>query len=101
MEVSWYATSDGREPYGVWLATLRDQRARVAIVRRVRRIARDGHLGDHKYLRDGVSEMRVDIGPGYRVYFGRPDANSMLLLCGGDIGKAVDYWRDHQRRSST
>lgn len=104
MEIRHYLTSAGRDPYQVWLDRLKDLRARVAIQRRIDRIAA-GHFGDHKPCRDGVCELRVDVGPGYRVYYARHAQAVILLLCGGDkrtqasdIEKAVKYWIDYQRR---
>ena len=77
-------------------------KARIAA--RVDRL-KAGNLGDCKPLRDGVSELRVDYGPGYRVYFGVVGFQVILLLCGGDkrtqdadIDKAVDYLADFKRR---
>lgn len=79
-------------------------RAKARIVARVARL-KAGNLGDCKSLRDGVSELRIDYGPGYRVYFGVVGFQVILLLCGGDkrsqdadIDKAVDYLADFKRR---
>ncbi len=65
----------------------------------------EGNFGDHKSLRDGVSELRVNHGPGYRVYHGRSGQTLVVLLCGGDkrrqaadIDRAVEYWKECQRR---
>ena len=66
-----------------WLASLRDLRARIAIARRIERLAA-GHVGDAKSIGRGVSELRIDVGPGYRVYFMRRGAAIVILLCGGD-----------------
>jgi putative addiction module killer protein len=70
---------------GEWgrAARLTDLRARAKILVRIRRAER-GHFGDVKLLEDGVSEMRIDCGPGYRVYFAREGRMVYLLLCGGD-----------------
>ncbi|BAH73465.1 type II toxin-antitoxin system RelE/ParE family toxin [Solidesulfovibrio magneticus] len=99
-----YRTEDGREVVTEWLAGLRDIRARARIAARIDRL-KAGNLGDTKPLRDGVSELRVDYGPGYRVYFGVVGFQVILLLCGGDkrtqsadIDKAVDYLADFKRR---
>ena len=86
MRVDHYLTADGRDLFERWLDRVRDRRALVAIERRIARIERDGHLGDHKYLRDGVSELRIDIGAGYRVYYARTGKTVYMLLCGGDKG---------------
>ncbi|PJI49073.1 MAG: addiction module antitoxin RelB [Pseudomonas sp.] len=66
-----------------WLSGLRDARGKVAILRRLDRV-RSGHFGDFRSVGIGVSEIRLDIGPGYRVYFTRRGDVVILLLCGGD-----------------
>ncbi|MDR1276442.1 MAG: type II toxin-antitoxin system RelE/ParE family toxin [Candidatus Accumulibacter sp.] len=66
-----------------WHTNLRDLRAKHAITRRLDRAAA-GNLGDAKPVGEGVSEMRVDVGQGYRIYFTRRDAFIVVLLCGGD-----------------
>ncbi|OBY89283.1 addiction module antitoxin RelB [Pseudomonas sp. AU11447] len=66
-----------------WLSELRDPRGKVAILRRLERI-RSGHFGDIRSVGIGVSEIRLDVGPGYRVYFTRRGDVLILLLCGGD-----------------
>lgn len=66
-----------------WLSGLRDVRGKVAILRRLERL-RTGNLGDVKSVGIGVSELRLDIGPGYRMYFTRRGDVVILLLCGGD-----------------
>jgi putative addiction module killer protein len=79
-----------------WLADLRDQRAVLHIVRRISRVAA-GNIGDAKSVGGSVSELRIDYGPGYRVYFTRRGQALVILLCGGDkrtqsrdIRKAVE-----------
>jgi putative addiction module killer protein len=71
-----------------WLDGLRDKQAQAIIARRLRRAAM-GNLGDAKSVGDGVSEIRVDIGPGYRIYFTRRGNVLIVLLCGGDKGSQV------------
>lgn len=66
-----------------WLRALRDVKGRVAILRRLDR-ARADNLGDVKSVGDGVSEMRVDVGPGYRLYFTWRGDAMIVLLCAGD-----------------
>ena len=83
MEIRHYLTTAGRDPYQTWLDRLKDLRGRVAIQGRVDRIAA-GHFGDHKPCRDSVRELRIDVGPGYRVYYARDGRTVVLLLCGGD-----------------
>jgi len=65
-----------------WLDALSDHRARVAIVRRIARLEA-GLFGDVKYF-DGIGEIRVAVGPGYRVYFVQRGRTLVILLCGGD-----------------
>lgn len=69
--------------FAAWLAALRDSRARAKIARRIDRMRR-GNFGDHHSVGGGVSEMRVDFGPGYRVYYVERGAVRVVLLCGGD-----------------
>lgn len=104
MEIVHYTTEEGANLYQEWVNGLRDNRARIAILRRVDR-AVDGNFGDHKACRDGVSEMRVDVGAGYRVYYFRQGQVLVVLLCGGDkgsqdadINKAIAYKADFLRR---
>lgn len=66
-----------------WFSRLRDQQARARITARIRRLS-IGNPGDVKPVGSGVSELRVDYGPGYRVYFGRRGDTVVILLCGGD-----------------
>ncbi|MGB1562244.1 MAG: type II toxin-antitoxin system RelE/ParE family toxin [Sinimarinibacterium flocculans] len=66
-----------------WLSGLRDPRARIAIGRRIERVAA-GSLGDVKPLGGSISELRVDVGPGYRLYFTMRGGVMVILLCGGD-----------------
>ena len=69
--------------FATWLADLRDERARARILKRLDR-ARDGNLGDAAPVGEGVSEMRIFYGPGYRVYFIQRGSELIVLLCGGD-----------------
>ena len=79
--------------FAIWLGRLRDERGRARTVERIRRIER-GNPGDVRPVGGGVSEMRVDFGPGYRVYFVRRGAVVILLLCGGDkSSQAADIKR--------
>lgn len=66
-----------------WLTRLRDTQARAQIVGRLRRLSH-GNFGDTKPVGDGLSEMRIHSGPGYRVYFVRRGNEVVVLLCGGD-----------------
>lgn len=66
-----------------WLGPLRDRRAVAKITDRLKR-ASNGNFGDHKSVQGGVFELRVDYGPGYRVYFFQRGKELVILLCGGD-----------------
>ncbi|WP_283242549.1 MULTISPECIES: type II toxin-antitoxin system RelE/ParE family toxin [Achromobacter] len=66
-----------------WILGLRDMRAKALILRRLAR-AMAGHFGDIAPVGDGISEMRIDAGAGYRVYYRRQGQDLYLLLCGGD-----------------
>jgi putative addiction module killer protein len=88
------------ESFIEWLTSLRDQLAKAHIARRIDRLAR-GNAGDVKPVGEGVSEMRIDHGPGYRVYFANRGGTLIILLCGGDkrtqdrdIKRAIDLARE-------
>ena len=74
--------------FATWLAGLRDDRARAKILQRIDR-AKKGNLGDVGPVGEGVSEMRIFTGPGYRVYFVQRGSALILLLCGGDKSTQV------------
>ena len=104
MKVIHYLTEDGVDPYQEWVDALRDKRAKVGILRRIDRAA-GGNFGDHKSCRAGVSEMRIDQGPGYRVYYFLHGNAFVVLLGGGDksgqdadINRAVACKADFLRR---
>ena len=73
------------EVFSKWLSGLRDVRAKAEVARRVRRLAL-GNPGDVKPVGEGVSELRIHYGPGYRVYYVRRGSLLIVLLCGGDKG---------------
>ena len=106
IELRRYQFEDKRVPVTEWLSDLRDVRARAQIEVRLRRIS-VGNFGDCKTVGDGVSELRVDVGAGYRVYYGKHGQELVILLCGGDKGTqqadiaiAKTYWIDWKRRNS-
>lgn len=71
------------QDFSDWLRTLRDRKAAAIILARIGRV-RAGLLGDVKAVGEGVNELRVDYGPGYRVYFARKGKQLVILICGGD-----------------
>lgn len=101
-----YLTRTGRSPFNDWLAALGDIRGRASIRARIDRLSL-GNLGDHASIGDGIFELRVFHGPGYRIYFGFEGRRVILLLCGGDkksqsrdISLAKEYWHDYRKRSN-
>jgi putative addiction module killer protein len=103
-EIRHYLTSSGRDLYTEWLKRQRDTTARVAIARRVLRMI-PGNFGDHKFCHDGVWELRIDVGAGYRIYYAIAGEQIILLLCGGDKRtqpKDIEYacacWHDWKER---
>jgi putative addiction module killer protein len=105
MEIIRYVKEDGSVPLSDWLSTLRDMQAKIAIRRRIDRFE-DGNPGNTRALRNGVSELKIDMGPGYRVYYALHGRTIVLLLCGGDkgtqnsdIAKAVGFWEDWKTRN--
>jgi len=105
-EIREYLTDTDRNPFREWLHALRDLQARARIRVRLNRI-RLGNLGDCRPVGEGVMELRLDFGPGYRIYFGQDGNILVILLCGGDkrtqtrnIATAKQYWQSYQRRTS-
>jgi putative addiction module killer protein len=105
IEIRRYVTQAGKDPIGEWLAGLKDIRARAKIAVRIARVATE-NFGDSKQLSQGLYELRIDFGPGYRVYYGMLGRTCALLLCGGDkskqsadIRRAHTYWNDYLERT--
>ena len=91
-QVIVYADAQGKEPFTIWLNSLRDRVARLV----------HGNFGDRAPVGEGVHELRLFFGPGYRVYFGEHSDTVVVLLCGGDkdsqprdIPQAQAYWREY------
>lgn len=100
-----YLDNQGNDHYQEWLDALRDRQAKIAIIRRVARLER-GLAGDHKSLRGGIQELRIDAGAGYRVYYAFVERTAILLACGGnkqsqddDINNAIEMLRDWKARN--
>jgi putative addiction module killer protein len=88
-------------PFSDWLHSLRDAQAAGIVRARLNRI-RLGNFGDCKSVGGGVEELRIDFGPGYRVYYGREGSFVVILLCGGDkrtqardILTAQKHWKEY------
>lgn len=104
LEILEYATEEGSVPFRDWLGGLRDKQTRARVRVRLNRV-RLGNLGDYKPVGQGVYELRIQHGPGYRIYFGRRGDTIVILLHGGDkdsqsrdIALAQRYWKDYLRR---
>jgi len=108
--IAHYLDANGRDIYQAWLNALRDQRARRAITARVTRLG-SGLFGNQKYLGEGVHELRIDLGPGYRIYYSIVGSTLILLLCGGsklsqdmDIRRAIRNlkdWKKHHAQDTS
>jgi putative addiction module killer protein len=86
LELLRYQLENGDVPVTLWLKSMRDARAKAQIQIRFKRVEA-GNFGDHKSVGEGVCELRVDIGAGYRIYYGQHGKTLVVLLCGGDKAK--------------
>ncbi|MEW9810235.1 MAG: type II toxin-antitoxin system RelE/ParE family toxin [Candidatus Symbiodolus clandestinus] len=106
IEIRHYIDSSGRNVFMEWRDKVNDIKAKIAIDRRIMRLEL-GNYGDSKPLREGVWELRIDVGPGYRVYYSKVGLTIILLLFGGtkrnqneDIARASSYlsnWKLNNR----
>jgi putative addiction module killer protein len=103
VEVREYVDARGRAPYRDWIVQL-DATARVRIITAVLRMEH-GNFSAAKSVGSGVSELRLDFGPGYRVYFGKDGERLVILLGGGskrrqqsDIAEAHELWAEYKKR---
>lgn len=101
--INEYVTPDNKAPYSSWLGTLKDKIGKARIISQVDRMEL-GIFGDSKSVGEGVSELRIHYGPGYRVYYAQEGKNIYLLLCGGDkssqdkdIKLAKQYWNNYKK----
>jgi putative addiction module killer protein len=99
-----YQTAKGKCPYSEWLEDLKDLQAKAKIRIRIDRLEL-GNFGQCRNVGDGVCELKIDFGPGYRVYYGMIGRMCVLLLSGGtkrtqdsDIKKAKEYFADYKIR---
>jgi len=101
-----YQSDDSGEPFTEWLKSLRDKVAQARIRVRLRQV-QAGNFGDVEPVGDGVSEFRIHVGAGYRVYYGQHGKTVVILLCGGDkssqaadIKRAKAFWSEWKRRQT-
>lgn len=98
-----YITENGRCPFDEWLTALKDKRTQAIVMNRLLRVVQ-GNFGLCRGLGGNLQEMKIDFGPGFRVYFAEDGDTIVVLLCGGDkstqakdIDRAKSYWEDYQR----
>lgn len=106
-KVEIYQTDNGKRPFSQLLKDLKDNLTRAKIRLRIDRLER-GNFGQCEPVGEGVFELKIDFGPGFRVYFGKVGARCVLLLCAGDkssqksdIQKAKAYFKDYQSRGDS
>lgn len=106
IEIRQYVDRSGKDDFDNWMTRLRDARAQAKIAARINRLA-VGNFGDCKPVGQGLYELRIDWGPGYRVYYAMIGKTIVLLLCGGDkrkqsadIERAAAYLKDYRERSA-
>ena len=108
LKVDAYHTSSGKEPFTEWLDSIRDKTTQSRIKKRMDRVE-DGNIGDYRRLGTNLYELRLDFGPGYRIYFSiyfsGSDSKTVLILCAGDkssqthdIERAKEYSLDAKQR---
>lgn len=101
LHVEYYETPTGTAPFRKWRQGIKDAKARQAVDARIARF-RTGNLGVSGSVGEGVSESRIDLGPGYRIYYGI-HGQTIVLLCGGDkssqdedVRRAKSFWEDYK-----
>lgn len=101
-EITVLETEDGYSPFEEWYGSLKDKKGKTRILARIDRL-REGNFGDWKSVRQGVFELRVTFGSGYRIYFARAGNKIVVLLGGGDkenqqkdIDKAIRIWEKYK-----
>jgi len=104
-QIVHYLDENGNDLFQSWLDGIRDRVAKVAVIKRVARIE-VGLFGDHAFVRDGICELRIDVGAGYRVYYTHVGNMVILLTSGGDkksqsrdIERAIRLLRDWEKRN--
>lgn len=101
-EIQRYVTIDNRVPFDEWFLALRDSKVQTIINKRLNRVS-FGNLGNYRSVGEGVCELKINYGSGYRIYFGQIGTTIVLLLCGGDkstqeqdIRQAIEYWKNYR-----
>ena len=92
-EVLRYQARNSRQPFTEWFLSFKDKNVQTSILDRIDRL-KVGNFGDYKRVGNGVSELRIHFGPGYRIYFGIDGEKIIILLCGGDkSSQSVDIYQ--------
>jgi putative addiction module killer protein len=106
-QIVFYADKNGDEPFQSWLEALRDKQGRRRIIMRLSRL-QQGNYGDVELIGDGLSELRMSFGPGYRLYFDEDAENLVVVLCAGDkssqgkdIENAKAYWQEYKTNAKS
>jgi putative addiction module killer protein len=104
-QVEIHQDFEGKSSFVEWVGSIHDRKT-VNIVQKRLGLLRMGNMGDYKFF-EGLYELRIDYGPGYRIYCGKKDKAFIIVLCGGskasqkkDIEKALRYWEDFKKRST-
>lgn len=104
-EIEYFVSNTGKKPFKEWLDGLKDVTGRAKIRVQLDRV-RLGNLGNGRSVGEGVCELKIDFGPGYRLYFALAGNRLVLLLLGGDkstqtrdIVRAKKYWQEYQWRT--
>jgi putative addiction module killer protein len=97
-----YQDSNGKEPFIEWLESIKDRKTRSRIITRLDRLE-VGNPGDYRHVEEGVFELRLHFGPGYRIYYGEDGPVIVILLMGGDkssqskdIKEALSFWKKYK-----
>ena len=104
--VKIFQEANSKEPFIQWFDSIKDRKNRSRIITRLDRLE-VGNPGDHKHVGEGVFELRLQFGPGYRIYYGEDGPVIVILLMGGDKGsqqsdikKALSLWRNYKEAKS-
>lgn len=96
-----YQDPGGKEPFIEWLESIKDRKTRSRIITRLDRLE-VGNPGHHRHVGEGVFELKLQFGPGYRIYYGEDGPVIVILLIGGDkstqsrdIKKAISFWKSY------
>lgn len=103
LDILYYTKINGKQPVRQWLEGIQDSLAQAILYKRIRQ-AGLGQFGVTRFVGDGVSELKINFGPGYRIYYGLHHHKLIVLLIGGtkrtqqaDIEKAKKYWKQWQK----